>query len=159
MVARLTQIKSKIPVYRVVFSDLVAVAGIAVELVGVKDKLVTLRYIQLSKPSAALEPYILNKSSTVSLLGASTSPTPLPLRTSYPAALAVVKLFTTAPTSGVVIDQLHEIDIASSDVMNEGYIDNNGQGIVKLETAAETLTIVVATSVTLNGYIEWQEEP
>ena len=107
----------------------------------------------------ALEPYILNKSSTPSSGGASNSPLPIPLRTSFIAASAVIKLFTVAPVTGIVVDQLHEIDIASTDVMNEGYIDNDGRGIVKLEGVNETLTIVVATDVILNGYIEWQEEP
>ncbi len=154
------EIRRKIRVYRVAFSDLAAVSGVAVELVGTSKKLVTLRRIQISKPTVALTPYTLEKLSSASTGGTSTSPTPTPVLGSDGVADAVVKLYTSAPTSGTVLDQLQEIDIATGDVMNEAFGDDRDRsGAPKLENATETLVITVTVTSTVNGFIEWQEEP
>jgi len=145
--------------YRVAFSDLAAVSGVAIELIGVVNKHVTLRHIQISKPSAALTPLTVEKLSAVSTGGTSTTPTPVPTRASFSAAGGVVKLYTVAPTKGTLIDQIQEVDVGVSDVMNEHYGDPGGGGAFALEAAVEVIAIVVTATVTLNGYIEWQEEP
>lgn len=160
MSARLELVRRTLKVYRVTFSDLAGVSGVAVELVGAANKLITLRHIQISKPSVALEPYKLEKLSAASTGGTSTTPTPVPMRTSNAAASGVVKLYTVAPTKGALIDQIHEIDIATGDVMNEGYGEGSTRsGAARLEAAAQTLVILIAATSTLNGYIEWEEEP
>ena len=156
--ARLALTRRNIPVYRVAFSDLVvAGAGVGVELLGVANKLITLRHIQISKPSSAIEPLKLDKLSSACSGGTSSSITGVPNRTSFAAAGSSVKLYTGAPTSGTVINQLQEIDIGTSDVMNEGFDPNNGA--YALEALAQRIVLTFPGAVTCNGYIQWQEEP
>jgi len=156
--ARLALTRRNIPVYRVAFSDLsVGGAGVGVELLGVANKLITLRHIQVSKPSSAIEPLKLEKLSSACTGGTSSSVAGVPNRTSFAAADSTVKLYTGAPTSGTIINQLQEIDIGTGDVLNEGFDPNNGA--YALEALAERLVLTFPGSVTCNGYIEWQEEP
>jgi len=160
MVARLALVKGQIPAYRVAFSDLVAAeAGVAVELIGVANKLVSVRHIQVTIPSANILPLTIEKLSAASTGGTSTTPTPVPLRTSFVAASAVVRLYTAIPTKGTLIDQIQEIDLPTTSVLNEHYVLEDGTTSVVLEAAAQTLVLVVSATMTLNGYIEWTEEP
>ena len=156
--ARLELTRKKTRVYRVAFSDLsVGGAGVGVELIGATNKLVTLRHIQISTPSGAIQPLKVEKLSTASTGGTSSTPTPVPNRTSFAAASAVVKLYTGAPSKGALIDQLQEIDVATTDVLNESYDPNNGA--YALEAATQTIVLTFPGAVTLNGYLEFQEEP
>tara|TARA_Y100000310_G_scaffold344918_2_gene460513 strand:+ start:2655 stop:3134 length:480 start_codon:yes stop_codon:yes gene_type:complete len=156
--ARLAYVQKQIRVYRVAFSDLsVGGAGVGVELAGAANKLITLRHLQMSKPSGAVSPIQLEKLSAACTGGTSTTPTPVPNRTSHAAANGVVKLYTAAPTKGALIDQIQEIDLATTDVVNEAFDPNNGA--YALEAAAERLVLTFPGAVTFNGYIEWQEEP
>ena len=158
--ARLALTKRNIRVYRVAFSDLAALTGVAVEISGAANKKITIRHIQIAKPSAALEPLKIEKLSAASSGGTSSTPTKVPLATRFSAAAATVKLYTGAPTKGALIDQIQEIDIGTGEIVNEHFGgEDEGGRAVELEAAAESLVLVVATSVTLNGYIEWQEEP
>jgi len=158
--ARLALVRRKVRTYRVAFSDLNAVTGVAIELIGAANKLITLRHIQISKPTVAHAPYKLEKLSTACTIGTSTTPTPLPTRTSMAAADAVVKLYTVAPTKGTLVDQAQEIDIAATDVVNENYGDGDSQsGAFRLEAAAQVLVVVIDADSVMNGYIEWEEEP
>jgi len=156
--ARLALTRRNIPVYRVAFSDLVvAGAGVGVELLGVANKLITLRHIQISKPSSAIEPLKLEKLSSACSGGTSSSITGVPNRTSFAAAGSSVKLYTGVPTSGTVINQLQEIDVATTDIIDESFDPNDGA--YALEALAQRLVLTFPGSVTFNGYIEWQEEP
>lgn len=158
--ARLALVRRKVRTYRVAFSDLAGKTGVAVELIGAANKLITLRHIQIDKPTVAHEPYQLEKLSTACTVGTSTTPTPVPTRTSMAAADGVVKLYTVAPTKGTLIDQIQEIDIGTGDTLNENYGDGDSQsGAYRLEAAAQVLVIVINADSTMNGYIEWEEEP
>lgn len=158
--ARLSLTQRKIRVYRVSLSDLAGVSGVAFELIGVANKIITLRHIQMSKPSVALTPFTLEKLSSASTGGTSTTPTPVPMRASDAAAGAVIKLYTVAPVKGALIDQIQEIDVAIDDVLNEHYGDNDARtGAPRLEAASQVLAGVITVTSILNGYIEWQEEP
>ena len=156
--ARLALTRRKVRVYRVAFSDLVvAGAGVGVELLGVANKLVTLRHIQISKPSGAIQPLKLEKLSSACSGGTSSSITGVPNRTSFAAASSSVKLYTGVPTTGTVINQLQEIDVATTDIIDESFDPNDGA--YALEALAQRLVLTFPGSVTFNGYIEWQEEP
>ena len=156
--ARLALTRRKVRVYRVAFSDLVvAGAGVGVELLGVANKLITLRHIQISKPSGAIQPLKLEKLSSACSGGTSSSITWVPNRTSFAAADSSVKLYTGVPTTGTVINQLQEIDIATTDIIDESFDPNDGA--YALEALAQRLVLTFPGSVTFNGYIEWQEEP
>ena len=158
MTARLELVRRNLRVYRVAFSDLAGLSGVIVELGGSANKRITLRHIQIAKPSTGLTPYTLEKLSALSTGGTSSTPTPVPSRTEYAAADGVVKLFTAAPTKGSLIDQIQEIDIATGDVMNEDYLENDVP-IWTLDAAAQAFAIVITVTSTINGYIEWSEEP
>ena len=155
--AKLALVKRNIRTYRVAFSDLAAVSGVMVEINGAVNKKITVVHIQIAKPSTALTPFTLEKLSAASTGGTSTTPTKVPLRTGFAAADAIVKLYTAAPTKGTLIDQIQEIDVGTGDILDEP--PEGIRSIVELEAAAETLALVGTVTTTLNGYIEWQEEP
>ncbi len=158
--ARLAFHKRNIKTYRIAFSDLAAVSGVMVEIIGAADKKISIRHIQISKPSTALTPLTIEKLSAASTGGTSTSPTPVPLAKRFAAFSGTVKLYTVAPTKGALIDQIQEIDIGTGDVMNEHYGGEDGGGrTVELEAVDEVLVLVGGVTTTLNGYIEFQEEP
>lgn len=159
--ARLSLTKRNIKTYRIAFSDLAAVSGVMVEIIGAANKKISIRHIQISKPSVALAPLTIEKLSAASTVGTSTTPTPVPTATRFAAFSGTVKLYTVAPTKGALIDQIQEIDVATGDVLNEHYgSDANDNGrIIELEAATEVLALVGTVTTILNGYIELTEEP
>jgi len=153
--------------YRVALSDLAfgtSAGGVAVELIGIDNGLVKLSHMQISKPSVAVTPLTLEKFNTATSSGTFTSPAPLRMKGSDSTASAVLRLYTVAPSTGSgegsLDNQFQEIDVATTDVSNESYIDNsNGVQAPILTGSTESLIIRLARDVILNGYLEWTEEP
>jgi len=129
------------------------------ELVGVDNKDVKLRHVQITKPSVSLAPLKLEKLSPVSTTGTSTSILPAPFRGTT--ALATFKLYTVFPTKGTVIGRaLQEADLSTGEWMNEHYGDEDGSNPVPpLQSSTESYAWSVTVASLVNGYVEWTEEP
>jgi len=144
--------------YRVTFADLVAVVGVAVQIIGGANNIIRVTKVQFSKPSGAQAPLIFTKNSAAATGGTSTTPTPVPLDSADAVAEAVVRLYTALPTPGASVGNVYDADHATSDVLFETFGDEqNTQGLV-LRGVAEALTIVLQADATINGYLEWTEE-
>ena len=144
--------------YRVIFADLVAVAGVAVQILGSATRIVRVTRIHFAQPSVAQNNLIIRKNSTAAGAATGSEPTPVPLDSVDVAAGAVVRLFTAAPAAGVVVGSLYEADHGTGDVIFETFGDEqNTQGVV-LRGVAEAVTIVLSAGATINGYIEFTEE-
>lgn len=143
--------------------------GLAFELFGVDGKHVKLRHVQISKPSIDISPLLINKYSIASTTGSATGTTvrisPLSFRGSNSSYSGEVRIYTDlmSPTTGTLLDQLQEIDIASGDVMNEHYGDDQTKFAPTLQGSSESFGFVVTSTAgsgfVLNGYVEFTEEP
>lgn len=146
--------------YRVVFSDLTSTAaGALFELSGAANRNVKLRHIQISKPNVVLEPYTLERYSTLTSGGTQTSTSTI--RISHPngsTSLSEARLFTVVPTLGTLVGLLQEIDFAVTDVLNEHYGDEDGSNAPTLEDSTHAFVLRGSAGVVLNGYVEWTEE-
>lgn len=162
-------LRTQVRTYRVALSDLATDTGntakIAVEVFGVANKHVKLRHVQVAKPSLAIAPFQLNKYS-VGSTGSTGQSLASPLLLSGPAGSSYggnVRLYTVNPssTAGTLVDQAQEIDIATTDVMNEHYGDDQGKFAPTLYGSTESYAMVITSTGanTLNGYIEITEEP
>lgn len=144
--------------YRLTFAGLVAVAGVAVQIVGAAGRIVRVTRIQFSKPSVAQAPLIFTKNSAAATGGTSTTPTLVPLDSKNEPAEAVVRLYTAAPTPGAAVGNIYDADHSTSDVLFGTFSGEQHTQDTVLRGAAEALTIVLQAAATINGYIEWTEE-
>ena len=160
--------------YRFALSDLTTTTnsvgsestGIAFEIFGIANSEVKLRHVQISKPSIALEPFQINKYSIASSTSASTAITrisPVPFRGTNSSYAGEVRFYTAlvSPSTGTLVDQLLETDLATGDVMNEAFGDRGGISAPMLQGSTESFGFVIAASggTVLNGYVELTAEP
>lgn len=166
--ARLEKFLRDIRTYRVAFEDLAtdtnAGAKIAIELFGAANKHVKLRHIQISKPTVGIAPFQLNFYSVGST--GSTGETQAvnsQMRQGDSTYGGIVRLYTVSPdaTTGTLLNTLQEIDISTGEVMNESYGDRGVIQSVTLTGSSQSLAIVITSTGanTLNGYLEFTEEP
>jgi len=142
--------------------------GLAFEIFGVANKQVKLRHVQFSKPSIAINPLLINKYSIASTTGSATGTTlrisPVSFRGNDSSYGGEVRIYTDlmSPTTGTLLDQLQQIEIAPTDVMNEHYGDDQGKFSPTLEGSSESFGFVVTSTAgsgfILNGYVEFTEE-
>jgi len=169
MSARLDHyLRTQIPKYRVALSDLATDTGagakIAFELFGIANKEVKLVHLQMSKPSIAITPFQLNKY-TIGSTGSTgqTIVSPVRARGTDSTYGGIVRLYQSSPdaSTGTLDDQLQEIDLDTTDIMNEHYGDDRGIGLFVLESSAESFGFAITSTGanTLNGYIEFTSEP
>ena len=154
-------LRNNIRTFRVALSDLSGDCGVVAEVTGATGKFINLRHVQLSKLNKDAFPVLLERFSTRSTTGTYTEVSPV--RISHPNGSTFagrVRTFTVAPTAGTLIDQFQEIDISTSEVMNEHYGDADGSQMVRLQDSTHTFAIVCNTSGVLwNGYLAFTEEP
>ncbi len=144
--------------YRISFNDLVVVAGVGVNILGHANAVVRVTRIQISKPSVAQAPCRFVKTSAAATGGTQTAPTPILLDSANEAAVAVVNLYTAAPTGGAEVGSVFEGDIGAADVVDETFGDEQNTQALVLRGAAQTLEIDLSAGATINGLLEWTEE-
>jgi len=157
----MTTMSSNKATYRVAFKGLVALTGVAVRILGSATKIVRVTKVQIAKPSVAQAPLHMVKCSTAPVDGTSTNPAGIPLDSAFDAATAVVDLYTAAPTGGAEVGtgSLFEGDIGVGDVVYETFGDEQLTQTVVLRGILQTLEIDISAGATIDGYIEWTEEP
>ena len=166
-------LRTQVRTYRVALADINTSTGstgsvIAVEILGVANRLVKLRHIQISKPTISITPYRLNyysvasTGSTNQVVGASGSTFSV-VQISGPAGSTydgVVRRYISPPVAGTLVGSLQDIDLSTGDVMNEHYGDEKGYHAPTLRGSSESFGIEIGstTAVVWNGYIEITEE-
>ena len=154
--------------YRIAFEDLgtdtVAVPKIAIEILGAANKHVKLRHVQIAKPSIGIAPLEINMYSVASTGSAGqTLGSNMQVKQTDSTYTGSVRLYTTNPgsTAGTIFSNIQEIDISTGEVMNEAYGDRGVIQSVTLTGSTQSIGIVIASTGanTLNGYIEFTEEP
>ena len=169
MTARLEKFLRDIRVYRIALEDLAfegdSTAKLGVEIFGSSGKLTKLRHIQIAKPTLGIAPFLLNVYS-VGTTGGSSSPTVasnMQMNQDDATYSGIVRLYTNGPTSteGTLFNTLQEIDISTGEVMNESYGDRGVIQSVTLTGSTQSIGLVFTSTATntLNGYIEFTEEP
>jgi hypothetical protein len=143
------------PTYIVSFANLAAVAGNAIQLACIANKNLALLEFYLDKPGVAIN-VVMRRQSTADSAGTSTTPTPVVLDTKDPAASAVVKLYTAAPTQGTLVGNLFHCNLDPAAYEKIDVRFNNGQPAV-LHGAAETFAWTVDASGALTGFLKWCE--
>jgi len=165
-------LRTQISTYRFALSDLTTTTnagnvGLAWEIFGEANRQVKLRHVQLSKPSIDIAPYQLNFYSVGSSTSASTGTTRLsPVNignmtgSSYGGEVRTYTSLVSAST-GTLVDQGQDIDILTTDVMNEHYGDDQGKFAPALRGSSESWGFVISSTggTVLNGYVEFTAEP
>jgi len=165
-------LRTQIPIYKFALSDLttttnVGNSGLAFEIFGEDNKHVKLRHVQISKPSLDIAPYQLNFYSVGSSTSASTGTTRLsPVNvgnltgSSYGGEVRTYTSLVSSST-GTLVDQGQEIDILTTDVMNEHYGDDQGKFVETLRGSTESWGFAITSTggTVLNGYVEFTVEP
>lgn len=154
--------------YRVAFGDLtsdtLATERVGLELFGQANKEVKLRHLQVSKPSLPLAPFRLVKYSigTTGSTGQVLA-SPVPQAGTNTTYGGNVRTYTSNPssTAGTVVGDLQNIDISTSDVMNEHYGDPGQMQSFALQGSSESFGLILGSTgaVVFNGYLEFTVEP
>ena len=166
--ARLEKFLRDIRTYRVAFEDLATDTGagakIAVELFGSDNKHVKLRHVQISKPTIGIAPFQLNFYSVGSTGSTGeTQAVDAQMKQGDATYSGIVRLYTVSPdaSTGTLLNTLQEIDISTGEVMNEAFGDRGVIQSVTLTGSTQSVGIVITSTGanTLNGYVEFTEEP
>jgi hypothetical protein len=170
-------LRNTVRTYRVTFADLAtSTAGSATgsqiyfEVQGAAGKKVKLRHLQIFKPLVSIAPFRLAQYSVATTGSAGeTIISPTRMNNSSGSTYGgTVTFYSTGPTSGAVnaatrLDQgyILDQDISTGDVVNEHFGDERGISCPTLLGSSESWAGIVtsAATVTLNGYIEFTEEP
>jgi len=175
MVARLQNYlrnSTSFQTYRFVLSDLTTTTnaganGLYCEVFGIDNAHVKLRHVQFSKPSLDVAPFLINAYSIGSSTTASTGTTRIsPVNignftgSSYAGEVRFYTSFV-SPSTGTLVDQFQEIDILTTDVMNEHYGDDQGKVAPTLRGSSESYGFAITSTggTVLNGYVEMTVEP
>ena len=151
-----TRPEPKPPTHRVEIGVVAGGAGFAAELIPGVDRKLIVHAVYFSKPSAAVTLRLL-KNSSPSSGGTSTNGAVTPLDSGF-SSRATCKLFTAAPTAGTQVgSDLFEGVIQTTEVLYEEF-GQNGQNLLVLRGANETLAVNVSAAATIVGYIEFSEE-
>jgi len=165
---RLEKFLRDIRTYRIAFEDLAtdtsASPKIAIEILGAANKHVKLRHVQIAKPSVGIAPLEINLYSVAST--GSTGQTfgaNMQAKQTDSSYSGSVRLYTVNPgsTSGTIFGNIQEIDISTGEVMNEAFGDRGVIQSVTLTGSTQSIGIIITSTGanTLNGYIEFTEEP
>lgn len=144
-------------------------------IIGSASKTVTVKRITVSGMTLTAVGYFTincEKLSTASTAGTSTAPACVPLDTNFPAATAVVKAYTSAPTKGTLVGTiatwraLWQATVAAAAGVTDYFTFNFGdmretKGVVlrgATQELALTFPVVLASAGTLAIDIEWTEE-
>lgn len=144
-------------------------------IIGSASKTVTVKRITVSGMTLTAVGYFtinVEKLSTASTGGTSTSPVAVSLDTNNPAATAVVKAYTAAPTKGTLVGTLAswralwQATVAAAAGVTDYFTFNFGdmretKGVILRGTSQEialTFPVVLASAGTLAVDIEWTEE-
>lgn len=171
MTARLEYfLRNNVKTYRVTFADLQSSTnpsnGVLWELFGVANAEVKLRHYQVSKPSIAISPHKLQQN-TIGSTGSTGQAVRSPVRIKADSTYAgVFRTYSVHPGSTSAVTpkdsgELQNIDIATTDVMNEHYGDDQGKFAPTLQGSSESFIGVITSTgqVTFNGYLEFTVEP
>lgn len=175
MVARLEHhLRNTVRTYRVTLADLAtSTAGstsgaqVCFEVVGAPNKKVKLVHFQNFKPSVPLAPFrLLQYSAATTGSTGQTNISPTRISGSGDSTFGgQVKFYTLSPVSasGTLLNQgsLVDQDLSTGDVVNEHFGDEGGIGRPELISTGESFAgqWVSTSAATLNGYIEFTEEP
>ena len=166
--ARLEKFLRDIRTYRVAFEDLATDTQpddkIVVELFGAANKQVKLRHVQIAKPTIGIAPLQIHFYSVASGGSAGeTQAVDAQMRQGDSTYTGIVRLYTINPdaSTGTILNTIQEIDISTGEVMNESYGDRGVIQSVTLTGSTQSIGIVITSTGanTLNGYIEFTEEP